>query len=182
MPRLLIDRSTIPHEGSTRRFSCTASALGVVDAELAVLRTVEIECRLYKVDREVVAQGSLRTVVRLTCSRCAEEFEFPLDVALDAVYLPIQEISAEQAEDLDEGGVDVYTYAEEMIDLTEMVRDKLLLSIPLQPHCLIECQGLCPACGVNRNLVSCQCAEATLGSPFERLKGLRFSEERRGAD
>jgi uncharacterized protein len=182
MSPLLIDRSTIPQEGSARRFSCTASALGVVETELTVVRAIAIDCQLYKVERDMVVQGSLRAVVRLACSRCTEAFELPLDIALDAVYLPIQEISSERAEDLDEGGADVYTYAEEMIDISEMVRDKLLLSIPLQPHCMIDCKGLCPACGVNRNLVSCQCAGETWGSPFERLKGLRFSEERRGAD
>jgi uncharacterized protein len=113
--------------------------------------------------------------VRLTCSRCAEEFEQPLRVDLDAVYLPMQAISSERAKELEEGETDVYAYAESVIDIAEMVRDKLVLSIPLQPHCMVGCKGLCPSCGVNRNAISCQCAEAKLGSPFEPLKGLRFS-------
>jgi uncharacterized protein len=91
------------------------------------------------------------------------------------VYFPTHEIASERAKELDEGTSDVYSYAEQVIDIAEMVRDKLLLSIPLQPHCMVGCKGLCPTCGVNRNVVGCQCAEEKLDSPFERLKGLRFS-------
>src|ERR671922_2327206 len=175
MPRLIMELSAIPHEGISRRFTSTGTALGIVDTELAVVRPVEVECRFYKVTQEVVVQGSLHSAVRLTCSRCAEEFEQPLGVDLDAVYLPMHAISSARAKELEEGEADVYAYAEPVIDIAEMVRDKLLFSIPLQPHCMVGCKGLCPSCGVNRNTISCQCAEEKLGSPFEPLKGLRFS-------
>jgi uncharacterized protein len=81
-----------------------------------------------------------------------------------------------RAKELDDDEfTDVYSYAESVVDLVEMVRDQLVLSIPLQPHCMAGCNGLCPSCGVNRNVVHCQCAEAKLGSPFDLLKELRFS-------
>jgi uncharacterized protein len=175
MQQLIVELTAIPHEGISRDFRSNGKALGSGDPELAAVQPVEIACQLYKVGHEVVVQGTLRSAVRLTCGRCAEEFVLPLSVSLDAVYLPMDEISSERAKELDEGVADVYSYAEQVIDLAEMVRDKLLLSIPLQPHCIIGCKGLCPSCGVNRNVVSCQCAEEKLGSPFELLKGLRFS-------
>ena len=175
MQRLIMELSAIPHEGISQRYSSTGIALGIAGAELSVVQPIEIACHFYKVDHEVVVQGSLRSAARLTCSRCAEEFEQPLSMALDAVYLPAHEISSERAEELENEEADVYPFAEQVIDIAEMVRDKLLLSIPLQSHCMAECKGLCPACGVNRNVVSCQCAEDKLGSPFEPLKGLRFS-------
>jgi uncharacterized protein len=175
MPRLIMELSAIPHEGISRHFTSPGSALEIVDTELSVTQLVEIECQFYKIDQEVVVQGSLRSAVHLTCSRCAEEFEQPLNVALDAVYLPVQAISSERTKELEQGETDVYAYAEPVIDITEMVRDKLFFSIPLQPYCMVGCKGLCPSCGVNRNTVSCQCAEEKLGSPFEPLKGLRFS-------
>jgi uncharacterized protein len=175
MPRLMMELSAIPQEGISQQFTSTGSALGLVDTELSVTQLVEIECQFYKVNQEVVVQGSLRSAVHLTCSRCAEEFEQPLRVALEAVYLPMHAISSERAKELEIGEADVYGYAEPLVDIAEMVRDKLLLSIPLQPHCMVGCKGLCPSCGVNRNTISCQCAEEKLGSPFEPLKGLRFS-------
>jgi len=175
MPRLIMELSAIPQEGTSQHFTSTGSALGIVDTELSVTQLVEIECQFYKVNQEVVVQGSLRSAVHLTCSRCAEEFEQPLRIALDAVYLPMHAISSERAKELEMGEADVYGYAEPLVDIAEMVRDRLLFSIPLQPHCMIGCKGLCPSSGVNRNTISCQCAEEKLGSPFEPLKGLRFS-------
>jgi uncharacterized protein len=175
MQRLIMDLSAIPHEGTSRHFTSTGNALGIVDTELSVVQPVEIACQFYKINHEVVVQGSLRSAVCLTCSRCAEEFEEFLSVDLDAVYLPMHAISSERAKELEEGEADVYAYVEPVIDVAEMVRDKLFLSIPLQPHCMVGCKGLCPSCGVNRNAISCQCAEEKLGSPFEPLKGLRFS-------
>lgn len=175
MPRLIMELSAIPHEGISQHFTSPGSALGIVDTELSVTQLVEIDSQFYKIDQEVVVQGSLRSAVHLTCSRCAEEFEQPLSVALDAVYLPVQAISSERTKELEQGEIDVYAYAEPVLDITEMVRDKLFFSIPLQPYCMVGCKGLCPSCGVNRNTISCQCAEEKLGSPFEPLKGLRFS-------
>jgi uncharacterized protein len=175
MQRLIMELCDIPDEGISRRFTSTGIALGIVDPELTVVQPLEIECQFYKANREVVVQGSLRSAVRLTCSRCAEGFEQPLSVALEAVYLPMHEISSERAKELEAGVADVCSYAEQVIDIAEMVRDKLFLSIPLQPHCMVGCKGLCPSCGVNRNAVRCQCAEEKFGSPFELLKGLRFS-------
>jgi uncharacterized protein len=175
MPRPSIELSTIPPEGIFRRFSSTGTALGVIAPELIVVQPVEIEGQFYRVDNDVIVRGGLRTAVRLTCSRCAEEFEQSLNVALDAIYLPMNEMLSARAKELEEGEADVYPYADQVIDIAEMVRDKLLLSIPLQPYCMVGCRGLCPSCGVDRNAISCQCAEEKLGSPFDLLKDLRFS-------
>jgi len=175
MRRLIIDLSAIGPEGISRRFTTSGRALGIVDTELNVVQPVEIDCQCYKVDQEVVVQGNLRSAVHLICSRCAEEFDQPVSATLEAAYLPLKALSSVRAHELEASEADVYGYAESVIDLAEMVRDKLLFAIPLQPHCTVGCKGLCPSCGDNRNRISCQCAEETLGSPFEPLKGLRFS-------
>jgi uncharacterized protein len=173
MRRLAVELFAIPSEGLSQTFTSTAAALGIAASELAVVRSVEMECQFYKVNDEIVVQGSLRSALQLTCSRCAEEFEQPIQVALDAVYLPMDEVSSARAQELEKGEVDVYPYADQVIDMAAMVRDKLLLSMPLQPHCMVGCKGLCPSCGANRNVVNCQCGDERLSSPFEALKELR---------
>ena len=174
MPRLMIELSVIPDEGTTRQFVTTATALGLGKDDVGIVQPLALSCQFWKINREVVVQGALRTAVHLACSRCAEDFVLPLDIALDATYLPAHEMTSERAKELEKGTADVYSYTESVIDLAEMVRDKLLLSIPLQSHCMLGCKGLCPSCGVNRNAISCQCAEDRLGSPFELLNGIRF--------
>jgi uncharacterized protein len=175
MQSFVINLLSIPHEGITRRLSSSAAALGIDDPHVALVRPLDLQCHFLKIDRQVVVQGTLRSAVRLSCSRCTEEFVLPLTLALEAIYLPVSDASSERAKDLEDEGTDVYAYEESAVDLGEMVRDKLFMSIPLQPYCTPGCKGLCPACGVNRNTVYCQCAEEKLGSPFEQLKELRFS-------
>jgi uncharacterized protein len=175
MSRLSIDISAIPFEGVSHLFTTDKKGLDIDDPELRVVQPLQIACAFHRIDREVVVRGNMRSAVCLTCGRCAEEFVLPLSIALDAIYMPMHEASSERVQELEDGLTDVYTYSEQAIDLAEMVRDKLLLSIPLQPHCTATCRGVCPACGVNRNTITCQCAEVRLGSPFELLKGLRFS-------
>ena len=178
MQRFAIELSAIRAEGTTRRFSSTGADLEIAEPILKVVQPVDIECQLFKLNREVVVYGTVRSAVRLTCSRCAEEFVLPLRLPLEAIYLPVQALSSKRAKELEEGDADVYSYTEPAIDIAEMVREKLFLSIPLQPHCMVGCKGLCPSCGVNRNVINCQCAEERLGSPFELLKKWRFSHER----
>ena len=175
MQQLMVDLPSIPEEGISRSFVANKKALGIIEPELFVVQPVRIACEFFRFGYEVVVQGSMRSAIRLTCGRCAEEFVLPLVVPLDAVYLPVHDIASQRAKELDAGVSDVYVYVEQVLDLAEMVRDKLLLSIPLQPLCAVGCQGLCPSCCVNRNTAQCQCAEVKLGSPFELLKGLRFS-------
>jgi uncharacterized protein len=175
MGSLVIELSSISHEGISRHFRSTVATLGIDNLDVSIAQPLDIDCQFVKVDRDVVVHGTLRSVARLSCSRCDEEFMSPLTLALDAIYLPIVDFSPERAEELENDLTDIYSYGESGLDLGEMLRDKLLLSIPLQPHCTADCKGLCPSCGANRNTVQCQCAEAKLRSPFELLKELRFS-------
>ena len=58
-----------------------------------------------------------------------------------------------------------------LTDLGEMVREQVLLALPLRRLCREECRGLCPSCGVNRNADSCDCHPAE--TVDERLAVLR---------
>jgi uncharacterized protein len=59
-----------------------------------------------------------------------------------------------------------------MIDLGEAIRQQFLLSMDLIPVCTPDCRGLCPTCGVNLNIESCQCPPQEVPNPFEVLKNL----------
>jgi uncharacterized protein len=66
------------------------------------------------------------------------------------------------------------------IDLTEALRQDLLLAVDLIPICKRDCKGLCPSCGVNRNLQQCLCNESDDSSPFAVLQGLLADSEING--
>ena len=54
---------------------------------------------------------------------------------------------------------DAYKFAKGLVDLTEMVNDKILTSMPYTIYCKDDCKGLCPTCGANLNHTDCNCAK-----------------------
>jgi len=63
--------------------------------------------------------------------------------------------------------------SDQVADLTDMVRQELLLALPMKPLCSEECKGLCPRCGVNLNIETCDCRVKGMDSRWEGLKDLK---------
>ena len=112
----------------------------------------------------VSAEGSFE------CTRCADPFHRIISTPL-ALHL-VPERLGQPA-----GDPDVHTYdpiASADIDLTQDVRDALILAIPMKNLCRAGCKGLCPICGKNWNIEPCACKEPNeeIGG-IAALKGLR---------
>lgn len=119
----------------------------------------------------LVIGGTFEGNLRLICSRCLERFEFRAADRFD-LYCEIgpPASSGRDQRELDDDELDV-TYLEEgRINTDHLLRENILLSLPVQPLCREDCRGLCPQCGANLNLGSCSC-QAPAGDP--RLHVLR---------
>ncbi|MBI3327108.1 MAG: DUF177 domain-containing protein [Nitrospinae bacterium] len=174
MRQLVIELSEIFDEGITRHCIIAGATLGIAHHEVALTQPVDVDCQLFKVNRDVVVHGTIGITLRLLCSRCAEEFTCAFRNPLDAVFIPAEETSPKREKALEDDETEALTYVGRAINLAEMVREKVFLSVPLQPLCALRCKGLCPHCGVNWNLTTCQCVQEELESPFQLLKELRL--------
>ncbi len=102
------------------------------------------------------------------CSRCLEPITLPITANVDENF-----VRTPDPEDPDQ-----YELVGHQIDLDPLVKDALLLEIPIRFLCREDCKGLCPVCGANRNLVSCTCHEGVEKvNPFSALKDLFNNEE-----
>ena len=117
-------------------------------------------------------RGWLRAGLRLTCSRCLESFETPLDLPIDLRYLPEIENRGETESEIAEEDLTTAFYREDQIDLGHLVREQLQLAVPMKPLCRDDCQGLCPECGTNRNREQCDCAPSWQDPRLEALQSL----------
>jgi uncharacterized protein len=68
--------------------------------------------------------------------------------------------------------VDYYTG--EVVNLENILREQVLLTLPLKPLCSETCQGICPRCGADLNRETCQCSEEESDSPFAILKNIKL--------
>jgi len=125
----------------------------------------------------ILANGSAEAVLHLACARCLEPFETPTSVRFEEEFRPTIDIATGLASTVPLGDTAFDISENHTIDLEEALRQNLLLAVEIIPVCSVGCKGLCPSCGVNRNLKDCHCHEADTSSPFAVLQGLLAESE-----
>ena len=103
-----------------------------------------LDVEVSKSGLDVVVQGSLSASVCLPCARCLEPFSLSLSASVSALLIPEGAMSRDAAEEGDENTeleIDVLTYTAGGLFLDDLVRDELILSIPMFPLCREECKG-----------------------------------------
>ncbi len=93
--------------------------------------------------------------LKLVCSRCLEEFTREFSEKTTYYLKAGKEDIVEEKPLADE---DIFTmyYATEELDLKPLMREMIILSVPMKPLCKPDCKGLCPVCGVNWNYETCE--------------------------
>jgi len=144
--------------GATRHQSIEAD-IATLDEEIRLLRPVRGQVRLLRTDAGILVQGRVQTEVELVCSRCLASFALPLEVTLEEEFRPSVDIAT--GKKIPRGAEDAALVIDEqhILDLWELIRQQLLLALPMHPLCRPDCAGLCSQCGKNLNEGPCECAE-----------------------
>jgi uncharacterized protein len=127
----------------------------------------------YRSGQEVFLAGEMRSRVVGQCARCLASFEFAHAPRFSFIMVPREGRWAE--EDLSGGGGDLTWYEGEEIDVSPMLRERLLLALPTLPLCREGCRGLCARCGADLNAGPCDCAAAVGDERFAVLRTLKRS-------
>jgi uncharacterized protein len=129
--------------------------------------------RLEKHGRDILVRGHLAGHLELACSRCLETFAAPVAADFDLLLVPgPQALSPE--EELSRADLDLDYYTGEVVDLESLLKEQIILQVPLKPLCDENCKGLCFQCGANLNRETCQCRPETANSPLAHLAKLKF--------
>jgi len=124
----------VPSEGLEERASYDPKTLDADRIDVHPKEPFEVAAVINIVDSELVVQAKISCVLQLMCGRCLEEFT--------------QTVSPEALFSYTVGPSDV-------VDITEDVRQELMLAYPVIPICQKDCKGLCRACGQNLNTATC---------------------------
>jgi uncharacterized protein len=110
--------------------------------------------------------------VEETCGRCTKPFTRPLDVEL--LVFSDRRGSDDEAtsRELEREGQLVY-HDGTSLDITDTVREAVILSLPISPLCREDCRGLCPGCGQDLNEEACRCSGEKPDPRWSALKGLK---------
>lgn len=147
----------------TRRLDDAATRKLLQEGEFELLAEpagVEVDLTLYLAEEAVVARGRVSGHFSVVCGRCLGICTITVDEPeATLTFLPPAELGPEE-EELSAEDLDTAFHDGDTLDLAPMVREQLLLAIPITPLCDEECLGLCPSCGKNLNEGSCQCEKS----------------------
>jgi uncharacterized protein len=132
---------TVPSEGLT-----------VVDSAVMAGAPIEVDLELESLSDGIVATGRVSAPWEATCRRCLGPASGRIDVAVRELYQPKPESD------------EAFAMVGDLLDLEPLVREALLLDLPLAPLCRADCAGLCPECGADRNETDCG-HRAVVGDP-----------------
>ena len=113
---------------------------------------------------ELVARGSVEGTLAQECRRCLEAVSTPFEGELTLVFVSEESELGDSGYAFDEGSSE--------LDLSDAVREEVLLAVDPYVLCTPECKGLCPQCGTNLNLSKCGCERDFVDPRLAGLKSL----------
>lgn len=153
--KIYIDR--IPEEGLILEGEEPSNIIDIQASEEQFNENIHVSIMVHKVSGKLIVLGTVSTHVSLICSLCCGSFSYLVE-------------NKRFTYDCDLEGRDI-------IDLTEPIREDIIVGLPLRPLCRQDCRGLCAQCAKNLNIEKCSCLDkksnesplGTLGDFFNKI-------------
>ena len=127
--------------------------------------------------KQVVADirlvGEYSTRVESPCARCLEPVSHDLKGDFDLLYRPQGVDGGREEVSISEADTEIGYYSGDGLLLEDVLKEQVLLAIPLRALCREDCRGLCPKCGLNRNAEACSCPSEKTDERWTALAGLK---------
>jgi len=171
--------------GSTRKLDISTPELQLSeqsdepDGRVISAHDVRGNAKITRLSKDLLVQGTVTADVGLECSRCLEEFSLPVEGTLEEKYQPSIDVETGRPvrrEAFEEDDTAFGVSLNHEMDLTEPVRQALLVALPLKPLCKDDCAGLCPQCGANLNEGPCDCEPDTSDDRWAALRELELDD------
>jgi uncharacterized protein len=168
---MAIKINDIPPEGLTLELADKLDLLDqgtVLTAFTAVLNLKPIS------SGTVHASGRVKAEPELECSRCLTRFKYSIDSEFSIDVSPVAAIGQMPEHELTGGELETEFYEGDELEPAELVKEQLVISMPMVPLHSPDCKGLCQACGADLNKGDCGCGNKVQEdfSPFSKLKDL----------
>ncbi len=163
--------------GATRHYKVHED-IANLDPAIVPLSTLDGEITMIRTADGILVTGDLHATVELACSRCLDLFAMPVRFSLEEEFRPSIDIVTGAKIPMTEEDEPATTIdAHHILDLSEVVRQDLVLGLPMYPVCRSKCRGLCPNCGQNWNEAPCECTLEEIDPRLAVLKNLLKDSE-----
>jgi uncharacterized protein len=151
--------------GYSRDFPVEISRIQLQDLEL---KDVSGSVKVTRTSQGLLVRVKLSAKTTVECMRCLEPFELKLKPDFTELFAFKSKSVTDSGLIVPESGV---------INLSSLIREYMLLEIPIAPLCRLDCKGLCPICGENQNEVICQHEVEAIDPRFAALQSLLDSKK-----
>jgi uncharacterized protein len=136
---------------------------------------IQVRLDLSRTGRILLVKSRVEARVRCTCARCLDPFALTLSSEFKMSLRPRPDPGLAPPEGIELSREDLETdfYEGEEVDLSPLIQDQVLLTLPPKVICREDCRGLCQRCGKNLNREACQCAGAEVDPRLAPLKNFR---------
>jgi uncharacterized protein len=122
---------------------------------------------------DIRISGALSVRVELLCARCLDPIARDVARKFDLLYRPQGSDAGKEELSVTAAEAEVGYYQGGGLSLEDVLREQILLALPLKAICREDCRGLCSHCGRNLNLEQCSCAEPFEDPRWSALKDIR---------
>lgn len=172
-----IDLKSIPGEG-IKKFEFTLTRDWWTPAENndhieEIESPINVKIEIYRVGQKYVLKGVLKGVLKIACDRCLESYSQEVESEFNSFLIPAPENEEKVELELMEDDMEVVFVRDDEVDLHDIIREQLYLSLPIKCLCRDNCLGLCVKCGCNLNENPCECIKEQGHPGFAILNKLK---------
>jgi uncharacterized protein len=155
------------------RKSYAPGSIDYHSAEIKQAEPLEVTATAEMLDGQIRITGELETKIEVVCARCLETVIEEVNRAFDLFYRPVTKDLKPKEDRLKDDDTEIGFFDGEGLFLADVLKEQVLLALPLKVICRSDCRGLCPSCGANLNHEECRCethATDPRMAPLSRLK------------
>ena len=157
--------------GGTRTYDIVVP-VAYEDAELAGAGPLVGHLTMLRTNRGILVEATLDGSVVVECSRCLKGVTTLVTLHLEEEFLPTIDVVKGTFLEVEEDDTAILIDQHHVLDIAEVVRQDLLLEIPMHLLCKPNCLGLCPTCGQDLNAGPCGCLPADADPRWADLSAL----------
>jgi uncharacterized protein len=165
--------SDIPPQGVVVSTQTPLAQLGLGQEEWWAAGPVRVGLRVTREHELIMIDGDVGAPLRFHCSRCLRDCDAPLQLPVHLTLAPADAAVPEGHHQLQAADLEQWYYREGGVEINDVVREQLLLAIPMQVVCRPDCRGLCASCGRDLNEGPCGCPAPPDTPWVEQLKRWR---------
>ena len=130
--------------------------------EIRAIEKVSVEGVAISENDVIVIKASKKTKLKLNCSRCLDTFIYPIDIDIEERFTNNKELEDQEIMFVDG----------DTLDITEIIENSIISTLPIKRLCKEDCKGLCSQCGENKNVENCSCLDYDVDVRLAKLREL----------